>query len=480
LDKIQKFTIIHISSEVYPFSKTGGLADVAYSLAKEQSKDETLRVVIFSPFYTNLINNSSEITSTGLITHINSGSGIFEYKLCKKAMNNLTIYFLSNEYFFGRSGFYAEDGKDYEDNDLRFGTFCNACLRFIEQLKLSPNIIHCHDWQSSFAPIFMKTLYRNEYRNTKSVLTIHNLAFQGIFHRESISRLSLPETLFHVDKLEYYGKINYLKGAIIYADMVTTVSISYAEEIKTTEFGCGLDGIMSKYSFKLKGILNGIDYDVWNPEHDDLIYKAYNRAMPEDKEENKKYITGKFGLSSNLPLFGMVSRLTEQKGADIIGEAITKIDLERANFIFLGDGDNKTTKYFEDISKKHKNVTLYIGYDEALAHEIYAASDFYLMPSRFEPCGLSQMIAMRYGTIPLVRNTGGLKDSVVDVDLGGYGIVFSGYSSEALLISLQRAIKIYYRSTKAMRKTIMGLNFSWTRSAKEYIGLYKDCFGHLF
>jgi starch synthase len=464
--------IIHISSEVFPFSKTGGLADVAYALPKAQAKrGESVKV--FTPLYKGLA-DKYELTDTGFRTVVNTPIGNFDFTVYRYISENFEMYFFSNSYFFYRKELYSENGFDYRDNYLRFGCFCVAAIHFADYYDISVDVFHIHDWQASFLPIFLKTEYK--FIKTKVVLTIHNLAFQGIFDRSCLNVLKLPDFLYNINYLEYYGAINFLKGAVIFSDYITTVSPTYANEIMDVRFGYGLEGVVKANKHKIKGILNGIDYDIWNPEQDNKIKKNYSKNTFKNKYINKKELTKNFFLDDNLPLFIFISRFTSQKGADVLAELLEIQEVADACFAILGDGTKEISDRYKSLSLNRNNIFVYTGFNEELAHQLYAAGDFLLMPSRFEPCGLSQLIAMKYGTIPIVNSTGGLKDTVIDIKNDGYGFIIDEVSTNILYYTIKRAIHLYKQKKQMERiaKKCMDLNFSWTKSADEYINLYKD------
>ena len=463
--------IIHIASEVFPFSKTGGLADVAYALPKAQSKAGS-KVKILTPYYSS-IPKDFKITPTGFKTLTNTKKGNFEYEIYKSNISDVEIYFFSNDYLFNRNGLYTENGLDYPDNYLRFGSFCMACLNFIDQFEYYSDIIHVHDWQTSFTPVLLKTAYG--FISSKVVLTIHNMAFQGIFDHSIVDVLNLPTYLYNIEMLEFYGFVNILKGGIVFSDYFTTVSPAYAEEIKREQYGCALEGVVRKYEHRLKGVLNGIDYDIWNPVTDKHLYKKYNIKNLNNKNLNKIAFCENNNLDSNKPLFIFVSRFTEQKGADLIIEVLEQFSFENATFAIIGDGNPKIAERFKKLAKVRKNIFLYVGFNENLAHILYAAADFLLMPSRFEPCGLSQLIAMRYGTIPIVTRTGGLKDTVKDIDKKGYGLCIDLPSINILYNVIERGVNLY--GDNMLRSNIivkcMNQDFSWAKSAEEYLNIYE-------
>ncbi len=441
--------VLFASVEMYPLAKVGGLGDVAGSLPKHLKK-LGVDISVIMPYHLFIDVDAKYETSFKM-----DGK---EFQIYSHKINDLPVYLIKND-FLSRDRVYG-----YEDH-IRWAIFSKAVIYAAEKLGLNVDIIHCNDWMTGLIPLYARILGK-EY---KFVLTIHNLKHQGSFESQIFPHLGIPEDYRNL--VIWRGKINYMKAGIVLADRVNTVSPTYAKEILSEEFGEGLEEILRENSHKLVGILNGIDYDVWNPEKDKYIFENYSAKSIEKRKKNTEKMKEFLGIDDDKPLFGFVARLVEQKGVDILVESIKKID--DAHFVILGTG----RKYLEDLllGIKKDNVHPIIKYDEVLAHRIYASVDFFLMPSKFEPCGLGQLIAMRYGTIPVVRKTGGLADTVKDINEGGWGFVFSEYSSEALTNAIERAIE-FYRSENvdSLRIRIMRMDFSWNSSAKEYLNLYKE------
>ncbi len=452
--------IAFCSSEVYPFAKTGGLADVSGALPLSLSA-RGHQVKIFMPWYKD-IKMDKHFDEFGMVSQ-----------------QGVDIIFVKNDYFFKRDYLYTTPKGDYPDNLERFSFFCRKILKILKELNFSPDIIHNNDWQTSLVSLYLKVLYKTDdfFQNTKTILTIHNLVFQGIFDKEHFEHLDISWDYFNMHFLEFYGKINLLKGGIIFSDFITTVSPAYAKQIQKQEFGCGLEGVLKEKKNSLVGILNGIDTNVWNPKKDDFIYKKYATSL-KNKLENKISLQKDVGLSKNKDclLFGMVSRLTEQKGLDILTENLDLI-LDKSQLIILGVGE---PKYHKILEKKYKNnkdkFFLCIDFDESLAHKIYAASDVFLLPSCFEPCGLSQLISFKYGAIPLVNLTGGLADTVSDVSKGGSGFILKDYSKDSLSKAIKKAQNLFKNKKKwnTVVKNNMAKDFSWQQAAKKYLNLYTD------
>jgi starch synthase len=462
--------IVICSSEVVPFAKTGGLADVAGALplALENLKQE---VVVVMPGYA-CVKNAG-------VTVKKSKPGFSVATLGK----NIKVYFIENEQYYNRPGLYGEKTGDYPDNLLRFSFYSDKTLELLKLIDFQPDVIHCNDWQSVLIPVFLKTHFKNDafYKKTKTILTVHNLAYQGLFPREQFSQLKLDESLFSIEGFEFYGKINLLKAGIIFADSITTVSQGYAKEILTKEFGCGLEAVLQKRKANLSGIINGLDYSIWNPMTDKQIFENYDKVDLSGKGKNKKELQKLCGLKvkEDLPLLGFVGRLAEQKGIDLLSEVIKDIGNLNIQVVILGTGDQKYHDLLEGIAKQVSQLfSLNLKFDDALARRIYAGCDMFLMPSRYEPCGLGQMISFKYGTIPLVYKTGGLSDTVVNFNSkkdDGNGFMFTNYSNAEFLSTINRAKSIYAnkKAWQNLVKKVMALNFSWEESARKYLALYK-------
>ncbi|HOP32473.1 MAG TPA: glycogen synthase GlgA [Candidatus Hydrothermia bacterium] len=468
--------VLFASSEIDPLAKTGGLADVASSLPKALHK-EGIEVFLVMPYYKRFVSKSGfPIEKTDYSINLQLGKDLLQAPLHRTKLDGIDVYLVENDAFYDRESLYGTPEGDFKDNWKRFGLFSYTILELAKILG-NIDIIHLNDWQTALAALLKIRKYQSMLRNTKTLISIHNLAYQGIFDKEILPELNLDYQDFHVEGVEYYGKVNFLKAGIVYSDFINTVSPTYAEEIQTPEFGYGLEGVLKKRRDVLFGILNGIDYDVWNPEKDTEIYANFGKVnLFEGKMKNKVSLLEEVGLkSAQKPLFGIVSRLAEQKGFDLFPQVIKEIAEKDLSMVVLGTGDKVYQDMFLNISKNFKNIYVKIGFDPIFAKRIYASSDFFLMPSKYEPCGLGQLIAMRYGTIPVVRATGGLKDTVKDIDEGGYGIVFEKYEPKELVSAIDRAITLY-EDEQRLRKavsTVYDLDFSWRNSAKEYIKLYK-------
>lgn len=455
--------ILLAASEVVPFAKTGGLADVAGALplALEEWGCE---LIIALPGYKAIQNSKVKMQKFKV--------GI-SYALIGK---NIKVYFIENDRYFNRTGLYGDENGDYKDNLERFSYYCRLTLELLKEINFQPDIIHIHDWQAALIPVYLKTIYKNEpfYEKIKTVLTIHNIGYQGLFPKEEFPKLNLNWELFNPEMLEFYGKINILKGGIVFSDVINTVSPTYSNQIQTKEFGFGLEGVLAKRKSDLFGILNGLDYSIWNPETDLFIRRNYSAQNLQDKYENKEDLQNicKLPKKKDAVLFGIVSRLVEQKGFDILTDCLERICKMDLQLVILGTGDLKYHNILKNIAKIYPEIiSLHLKFDNPLAHKIYAGSDVFLMPSKYEPCGLGQMIALRYGTIPLVFKTGGLADTVTPDN----GFIFDNYKKEDLINTVGEVVAVFKNKKKWMElmQKAMQCNFSWRESAKQYLKLYE-------
>ena len=463
--------ILFASAEVYPLAKVGGLGDVAGSLpAALRDLGHDVRIVM--PRY-------GSVTATGkdLGTFaVGIGGADHEAKLRATKLDGVPVYLVDFSPLFDRPKVY-----EYPDDGQRFAFFAKAVLDLLPAAKFWPDVIHCNDWHTALAPAFLQSLAGDDpYRRIRSVLTIHNLQHQGLFGRDLFEWTGLPLDMWNPEGVEFYGGFNFLKAGIVYADRVNTVSPTYAKEIQTPEQGYGLDGLLRSRSAKLSGILNGIDYGVWNPAKDPHISQKYSKSTLEKKAKNKAALQKEAGLpaEATIPLLGIVSRVTEQKGFDILIPAIPDLLNLGVQIVLLGTGEKVYEEPLAHFASARKGFVAYLKYDESLAHRIYSGSDFFLMPSKFEPCGLGQEISLRYGTIPIVRATGGLADTVVDIESdpkAANGFRFSAYSPAAIVQAVARATAFYRQRGpwNSLRRLAMSQDLSWSRSGVEYVELYR-------
>jgi starch synthase len=472
--------VMHCSSEVYPFSKTGGLADVSYALPEALSR-LGLKVTVVTPLYKSVDRQKFNIEPFQKPFEMTMGGKTFVFQLFHTALPHGTQVFLVGcDELFGRDYLYGTKDGDYPDNYLRFAFFSKAVFRVMRALRETPAILHSHDWQTGLVPAF-NNIYHLDLCAT--VFTVHNLAYQGLFQAEVMPEIGMPWEYFTPEFVEFYGKVNFLKAGLVFSDRITTVSPQYAKEITTEDFGCGLHGLLKKREGFLQGILNGVDYTEWNPETDKFIPKNYSIKDLSGKKVCREALLKEFKVqaSEDTPIFGMVGRLCEQKGFDIVPKIAHALDALSARLVVLGTGDRYVEELLKGVAARYPGkITVKIAYDNRLAHLIEAGSDFFFMPSRFEPCGLNQMYSMKYGTIPVVHGTGGLRDTVVDIsNPNGTGIVFYGVTQKSAEEAIQRACELFKDQEKygLVQKEAMSQDFSWDRSARAYIALYESLLG---
>ena len=485
--------IVLASSEAVPFSKTGGLADVASALPKALAHvgHDTF---LITPYYPQVIQKNASanhpvIEPTGLSVHVPVGPKHVEGRILKSTLpgSRVIVYLIDQPIYFDRSGLYVEHDQDYRDNSERFIFFSRAVMEAIRVMGLSPDIVHANDWQTGLVPALFEIEYRDQpgFEHTASIFTIHNMAFQGQFWHWDMLLTGLDWKYFNWRQMECYGHLNLLKTGISFADLVTTVSPTYSREIQTPEFGCGLNGALSSRHDDLFGILNGVDTEVWNPSTDPHLVKNFSAASVADgKAECKAALQKRLGLPErpNVMLIGSISRMTHQKGYQLIEQCSHMLLDQDVQFVFLGSGEPRFEDMLLKMASDHRSkVATMIGYDEPLSHQIEAGSDAFLMPSEFEPCGLNQMYSLIYGTVPIVRGVGGLADSVIDAsdenvaNHTANGFSFREFRSDALFWNICRARAMYAEKQKwnQLQQTGMKRDWSWKRSADEYLHVYE-------
>jgi starch synthase len=473
--------IAFAASECVPFSKTGGLADVVGALPKALAAAGH-QVSVYVPRYrqTKLADPQTVVRSITIPFDDH-------YRFCSIIsggnQGGVRYYFVEYPAYFDREAIYGGAAGDYPDNAERFALFSRAVLEATKILGV-PHIFHCHDWQTALIPVLLHTQYGTDpaFRDVSTVFTIHNIGYQGLFSPDTLPLLTLPWDLFTITKMEFFGQVNFLKGALVYADFVTTVSRKYAQEIQTTEFGFGLDGVLHDRAATVAGILNGVDYDEWSPQADKYTIAKYSLEDLSGKAKCKQDLLNTFGMTKadpKLPVIGIVSRFASQKGFDLIAQIVDRLVREDLLIIGVGSGDKKYEEMFVRLSKQFpQKIAVKIAYDNALAHKIEAGSDMFLMPSQYEPCGLNQIYSLKYGTVPVVRATGGLDDTIESWDARtgkGTGFKFSEFSGEVLLLTIKHALLAYrdQSSWQTLMRNGMKKDFSWTASAKEYIRIYE-------
>jgi starch synthase len=481
VERLSSMHIVFAASECVPFAKTGGLADVVGSLPPELAKLGH-KLTVFLPRYkqTKLPPEAKTIVPSVTVPFDD------KYRFCSVidagSHSGVQFYFIDYPPFFDREALYGTSLGDYRDNAERFALYCRAVLEATKIIGI-PDIFHCHDWQAALIPILLRSVYEEDpaFEKAVSVFTIHNMGYQGVFPADTLPLLILPWDLLTIGKLEFYGKVNFLKGAIVFADYVTTVSRKYAQEIQTAEYGFGLEGVLKARTSTVTGILNGVDYGEWNPETDKRIIANYSIDDLSGKEACRSDLLAHFGIPQNdkkIPVIGIVSRFASQKGFDLISQVADRFASEEMILTVLGTGD----KDYEDLLRRlarmfPQKIAVKIAYDNTLAHKVEAGADMFLMPSHYEPCGLNQIYSMRYGTIPIVRATGGLDDTVEQWDARsgkGTGFKFAEYSGDAMMGAIHNAV-VAYKDQESWKKLIrngMSREFSWRQSAREYLKVY--------
>ncbi len=484
----QRLRILFMASEADPFAKSGGLADVASALPRAlHSLGHDVRILV--PKYRGAAAHAGELQRVVPHLRIPLGDREGEGALLEgRAPSGVPVYLLEQDHYYDREGIYGTGDGDYWDNCERFIFLCRAGLEGLARLgeagggRWRPQLIHANDWQTGLVPVYLRTLYRDHpaLKAIATLFTIHNLAYQGVFWHYDMPMTGLGWDLFTPAGLEFYGKLNFLKGGLVFSDLLTTVSRTYAREIRTAVFGSGLEGVLEGRSQDLHGVVNGIDYDVWNPEKDPALPQPYSADDPEGKAMCRAALRAQLGLEPGPgPVLGMVTRLAEQKGLDLVLEALPSVLAEGCQLVVVGSGESRLEDSLRAAAARYAGqVAVHIGYDPDLARRVYAGSDCFLMPSRYEPCGLGQLIALRYGSVPVVRRTGGLADTVSEFDPArrtGTGFLFDAFSAEALLEVVHRAAVTYRRPQpwKALVRNGMTEDFSWDASAREYVTLYR-------
>ncbi|MBI4971535.1 MAG: glycogen synthase GlgA [Candidatus Omnitrophica bacterium] len=477
--------IVFIASEMVPFAKTGGLADVLGALPHEiAALGHEVKLIL--PRYRGMdlqnfpmkkamenfeVSLGAEREKVSVKSHLLAANG-----------SNVEVFFVEHPAFFEREGIYGTSLGDFQDNDRRFIFFSKAAIEILKRMDEEPDVIHCHDWQTGLIPAYLKLMHQRQglFEKARTFFTIHNLAYQGNFPPDTLALTGFGWEEFTLHRLEYYGKLSFMKAGLVYADILTTVSSTYAHEIQTHEFGCGMEGILRDRSSDLYGILNGIDTKEWDPETDKALAANYTSTSLAKKLINKGMLQKETHLKVDpeIPLLGMVTRLVDQKGLDLVIMVLDELAKRNMQFIIIGTGDSKYHSAFQSLGRKHHGrFSFNLKFDEKLSRRIYAGSDFFLMPSVFEPCGLGQMIALRYGALPIVRDVGGLTDTVTDYHENhgkGNGFVFEDKTPNALLAKIDEAVTVF-RDKKLwmdLQKNAMKCDFSWKASAKHYVELY--------
>ncbi len=480
--------VLFASPEVVPFVKTGGLADVSGMLPRVLAEmGHTVAVVL--PKYSVIPDELMRNAVAGPSVDLPIGDGRETMKLYRMSDNatSLEYFFIDHTDYFDRASLYVDPdtGEDYPDNHIRFSAFCRAILELAKIIDWRPDIIHANDWQTGLLPVYLATTRKDDpfFASTKTVFTIHNLAYQGKFPAEAFADLQLPAELYYpTGPFEFYGQVNLMKAAISYATRINTVSERYAVEIQTSpEYGAGLEGVLASRTQDVFGIINGVDYSDWSPSRDALIPHRYGITNLSGKRADKVELVNRLGLPlrDHVPLIGMITRLADQKGLDLIEAAADNLSALDMQMVILGTGDPKYHELLQSLEEQYPDkLRVLLKYDNEMAHWIEAGADLFLMPSRYEPCGLNQLYSLKYGTLPIVRDTGGLADTIDDIDPKagtGTGFVFEEYESKAMLTAIRRAINLFGRKRiwRRIMKQAMTRDYSWRRSAEKYVELYR-------
>jgi starch synthase len=479
----KKLKILLASSEVAPLAKTGGLADVAGSLPKAlKSLGHDVRVVM--PMYAMVKQHNPKLKEEIPVLEVPIADRREQASVMSTLLGDtVPTYLIKHDRYYDREYLYTTPQGDYSDNAERFIFFSHSIPEMLKKLDFVPDIIHCNDWQTGLVPTYLKTLYSKDdfFKNTATVFTVHNLGYQGKFWALDMPMTNLPWEVFSINGIEYYGDISFLKAGLMFSDVISTVSKGYSKEIQTSEYGIGMEGVLQYRSQDLYGILNGADYDEWSPDKDKFIKAQYDVSNMDGKKTCREDLLKEFGLKvpEDTPIIGMITRLADQKGFDILSEAMPALMKMKLAMVVLGTGEQKYHDLFNKLKKEYsQQLGVLIAFNNAVAHKIEAGSDMFLMPSRYEPCGLNQMYSLKYGTVPIVRATGGLDDTIQDLDLKsgkGNGFKFSEYSSKALLETVKQAVNVFEDKQKWLKliKNDMNEDHSWKSSAKEYVSLYE-------
>ncbi|QPJ65785.1 MAG: glycogen synthase GlgA [Candidatus Nitrohelix vancouverensis] len=483
MSAVSPLKILFVASEAYPFAKSGGLGDFASALPKAlQRAGHDVRLLL--PKYASVIDCDQGLKPSGIDVSVPVGQRQCKGFLFESALpDGPPVTLISKASYFLRKDLYGSEYGEFGDNGERFIFFCRAALETCKAIGFQPDIIHCNDWQTGLVPLYLKTVYAKDpfFSKTKSVFTIHNLAYQGNFSSDLLELAHVPRELYHPEGVELYGQFSFLKAGLVCADYLTTVSPTYSKEIQTPEGGWQLEGLLKKRSDHLVGILNGVDYETWNPQTDATLPSRYSIKQPETKLACRRDLERRFALklAPDKPLACMVTRLSHQKGIDLIADNLQRMLDQGAGFILLGSGDPEYQDRFEQLQKRFSDqAAVVIGYDEILAHQIIAGSDLILIPSRYEPCGLTQLYGLKYGTLPLARATGGLQDSVEEVSVDsakGTGFKFDNFQRDDLLNAWNKAQSCFSKPQlwKTLVDNAMRQDFGWQPSAQRYIDLYR-------
>jgi starch synthase len=486
---VERLEVVVVASEAVPFAKTGGLADVAGALPPALERLGH-KVSLIIPCHRTIWSSGMPVRATGISLDVPVGAKSIEGAVYRSHLphSEVPVYLIEQPRYFDRDGLYQVDGRDYGDNCERFVFFARAALETIRRLDIAPDVIHLNDWQTGLIPLYLDEFYRTrpQLARAATLLTIHNLAYQGTFWHWDMPLTGLDWRHFHWQALEFHGRVNFLKAGLVFADMLSTVSPTYASEIQTPDFGCGLHGLLQARSGDLRGIVNGIDPAIWNPRTDGVLCRSYDEnTLAVGKAECKAQLQRRSGLPerTDVPLFAQIGRLDPQKGWDLLGEVVDHILSGDAQMVVLGEGQTRYHELLDRLAERHRGkLRVFLEFSNTLAHQIEAGADIFLMPSLYEPCGLNQLYSLAYGTVPIVRATGGLADTVVDATPAtlanetATGFVFRDKTPQALQRAIERALGLWTDRAAWTRLARSGMrnDWSWDRSARSYIALYDE------
>ncbi len=463
--------IIHITSEALPFSSTGSMAETLFCLpfATKRAGHE---VSVLSPLYASIDIAKHNIKSTQLKTWVNAGYAVYEFEIYETYLNDVRYIFLKNDEFFNRAGLYGMGTFDYADNDIRFGTFSQAALNFLKYHNIEVDIIHCHNWQTSLVPVYKKLHFDD--LNCKVVLTIHSVDNLGVFNKFTIEALNLPWEIYNMENIEYYDNISFLKGGIVFADAITTLSPTFAQELIKNGGGIGVEEIFTNHADKLEGILNGICSIMWNPKDDANLPATYSIDDISGKKVCKEELCKELELNPEYPLVVFIQKMLPERGLDLILNAVEDFATNNINIIIFGPNNSSDyNQKFQEIKQKYNNVRIIFSDHANKSQKEYAAADIVLMPSMYEPCGIGQLIGMRYGAVPVVRKTGGLSDGSKEAVEQGIGFTFDEFNSEAMMKKVLKACELITSDKRdEVVKKLLAIDHSWQSATQEYIKLY--------
>lgn len=462
--------IVHIAGEAAPFVQTGGLGMVIEKLSAAQARAGNL-VRICIPYYLLVSEDAPAASDTGIKINVSAGDREYEFSVYASVVNNVEYLLFSNAELFSRGGIYGTGDFDYSDNDIRYATFSQACLFFLAEGCRSFDVIHCHDWQAGLVPLYSSLIFRD--MKWRTVFTVHDINYQGLFQRMDLDELNLPQEVYSIEGLEFYGQISFLKAGLVYADVLTTVSPAYAEDIQSEGFAGGMEGVVKRYANKLRGVLSGIDYNIWNPKADPLI--PYPEKLDKSwKQKCKDALAKDFDIDIEKPLFLTIGRMSNRKGIELLIDSAERLATKDANFFVLGHGDKFYARIIKKLPENFSNFFIHLKYDHELAHRLFAAADFILSPSVYEPFGSSHLIGTRYGAVPIIYLAGGAKDTIKVFHQDGTAIVMEEYTVAELLCKIDKAVELYGTEEliEKVSKTAEKADYSWERTAAEYREIY--------